>query len=164
MENELKKDDPYRYWRNRWYPFIHADYLVEAFLSCSLATGWIQRARQALLYSTNELADRIGISSAAVCKMERSEAKGTISLETLKRAADALDCELVYAFRPKSKKLFSKIIWDAMMGNGPLPGERFFHKASNAFGRMKNIKVRRKNKWTIRRHYHDIRNQIKRKT
>ena len=165
MKEKTLKDDPYRCWRNRWYPFIEADQKIEPILDLQIIPhqNWIQTVRQALLLSTNELAERMNISRAAVSKMELNELKGSISIETLKRTAEALDCELIYVFRPKSKKLFSRLIWDVIVQNGPLSGERFFHQAATAFSRMKNLKIRRKNKWTRRRFYHDIRNQFLRK-
>jgi predicted DNA-binding mobile mystery protein A len=49
-----------------------------------------------------ELARRLGVSGQAVAKLEASEADGTIRLESLRRAAEALDCTLVYAVVPNS--------------------------------------------------------------
>ena len=34
--------------------------------------------------------------------MEQAESDGTITLESLRRAAQAMDCQLVYAFVPRS--------------------------------------------------------------
>ncbi len=34
--------------------------------------------------------------------MEQSEQQGTITLETLRRAANALDCDLVYVLEPRT--------------------------------------------------------------
>lgn len=47
-----------------------------------------------------ELAARIGISGASVRAMEETEVTGGIRLSTLRRAAEAMDCTLVYAFVP----------------------------------------------------------------
>jgi predicted DNA-binding mobile mystery protein A len=52
--------------------------------------------------STSQLARRLGLTRQAVAQMERSEADGSIRLETLRRAAAALDCELVYALVPRA--------------------------------------------------------------
>lgn len=52
--------------------------------------------------STTQLARRLGLTRQAIAQMERSEADGSIRLETLRRAAEALDCELVYALVPKA--------------------------------------------------------------
>lgn len=50
--------------------------------------------------SSADLASRLGTSRQAVLQMERSEADGSIRLDTLRRAAEALDCRLVYALVP----------------------------------------------------------------
>ncbi|MCU1237452.1 MAG: mobile mystery protein [Candidatus Solibacter sp.] len=47
-----------------------------------------------------QLAKRLGVSQPAVAAMEKSEARGTIELATLRRVAEALDCTLVYALVP----------------------------------------------------------------
>lgn len=41
------------------------------------------------------------ISQPAVVQLERSEADGVIQIDTLRRAADALGCDLVYALVPR---------------------------------------------------------------
>lgn len=47
------------------------------------------------------LGRRLGVTHTAIFELERSERAGTIRLDSLRRAADALDCTLVYAFVPK---------------------------------------------------------------
>lgn len=63
--------------------------------------GWIKAIREALGMSTAQLAKRMGIKQPSIIALEQSEAKGTIELATLRRAAEALDCNLVYALVPK---------------------------------------------------------------
>lgn len=62
--------------------------------------GWIRAIREAVGMSTTDLAVRLGLTRQAIFAMERSEAEGTIQLDTLRRAATALDCRLVYALVP----------------------------------------------------------------
>lgn len=64
-------------------------------------SGWVRAIRDALGMPAAELGRRIGVSHAAIFDLERSEQKGTAGLETLGRAARALDCTLVYAFIPR---------------------------------------------------------------
>lgn len=52
--------------------------------------------------SSTELAARIGVSQQTIPDLERSEQRDTIRLETLRRAADALDCELIYVLQPRT--------------------------------------------------------------
>ncbi len=51
--------------------------------------------------SGRELATRMGVSQQTIPDLERSEQRGTIKLETLRRVADALDCDLVYVLLPR---------------------------------------------------------------
>lgn len=64
--------------------------------------GWIRALRDALGMSSADLARRMGISQQRVPAIERGEQNRTIKLDTLMRAADALDCELVYALVPRT--------------------------------------------------------------
>ena len=66
-------------------------------------TGWIRAIRQALGMSGSELAGRLGVTPQSVSDMERSEATGSVKLETLERAADALGCTLEYVLVPKRR-------------------------------------------------------------
>ena len=63
--------------------------------------GWIKAIRQALGMTTAQLAKRMGVRQPSVVALEQSEVKGTIELATLRRAAEALDCTVVYALIPK---------------------------------------------------------------
>lgn len=47
-----------------------------------------------------ELAARMGVAQSTVVDLESSEVNGTIKMDTLRRAADALGCELVYFLVP----------------------------------------------------------------
>lgn len=49
-----------------------------------------------------QLAARLRVRPQTVETIEKSEASGSAQLNTLRRAADALDCTLVYALVPKS--------------------------------------------------------------
>ena len=64
--------------------------------------GWIRAVRDALGMSSTELAARMGISQQVVSEIERSERRATVKLKTLSRAAEAMDCELVYALVPRT--------------------------------------------------------------
>jgi predicted DNA-binding mobile mystery protein A len=65
-------------------------------------SGWIRAVRDALGMSTRDLAARLGVTAMAVSKLEASERAGTIRLDTLTRAADALDCDVVYTLIPRT--------------------------------------------------------------
>lgn len=63
--------------------------------------GWIRAIRDALGMPATELGRRMGITQAAVSQIERNERTGAVRVETLQRAAEALDCDFVYAFLPR---------------------------------------------------------------
>lgn len=63
--------------------------------------GWIRAIRDAIGMTRPQLARRMGIKPQSVEAMEKSEGAAKIQLETLRRAADALDCNLVYALVPR---------------------------------------------------------------
>jgi len=44
----------------------------------------------------------MGVIQQSISDLERSEVHDTIKLETLRRAADALDCDLVYFLLPRT--------------------------------------------------------------
>lgn len=65
-------------------------------------SGWVQGVRGALGMSQRDLARRLGVTSAAVAKLEASEQAGTVRLDTLRRAAAAMDCEVAYVIVPRT--------------------------------------------------------------
>ncbi|AWI09633.1 putative DNA-binding mobile mystery protein A [Ereboglobus sp. PH5-10] len=67
------------------------------------AKGWLRAVREALGLSQRDIAARMRIRQQPYASMEKREADGTVSLSTLRRAADALDCELVYFLVPKEQ-------------------------------------------------------------
>ena len=64
--------------------------------------GWIRAIRDALGMTAADLGARMGISGASIRSFEDTETTGGIRLSSLQRAADAMDCTLVYAFIPRS--------------------------------------------------------------
>lgn len=62
--------------------------------------GWIKAIREALGLTTAQLGKRLGVSQPRVLGIEKAEVSGSIKLESLERAAHALDCRLVYALVP----------------------------------------------------------------
>lgn len=63
--------------------------------------GWIRAIREALGMTSAQLARRMGVKQPTMVALEQSELKGTIQLASLRRAADAMNCTLVYALIPK---------------------------------------------------------------
>jgi predicted DNA-binding mobile mystery protein A len=65
-------------------------------------SGWIASIREALGLTLGQIGKRIGSSRQAVQQLEKAEATDRITLGALRRAAEAMGCELVYALVPKS--------------------------------------------------------------
>jgi predicted DNA-binding mobile mystery protein A len=51
--------------------------------------------------TSKQLAVRLGVSQPRVTKIEKGEREGSITLDTLRRTAQAMDCQLIYAFVPR---------------------------------------------------------------
>ncbi|MBP6534089.1 MAG: helix-turn-helix domain-containing protein [Arenimonas sp.] len=63
--------------------------------------GWIRAIRQSLGMSLDGLAERLAVSRSSAARLESSEQRETLQLDTLRRAAEALGCELAYVLIPK---------------------------------------------------------------
>ncbi len=63
--------------------------------------GWVKAIREALGMTSAQLAGRLGVSQPRAIAIERAEQSGAITLESLEKAARALDCRLVYALVPR---------------------------------------------------------------
>jgi len=57
-----------------------------------------------------QLARRIGVSAATVNTLERSEARRTITLESLDRLAKGMGCRVVYAIVPIEERTFEALV------------------------------------------------------
>ena len=75
--------------------------IVDGKQKAPLSVGWIQSVRLALGMSLRQLAERVGVSVSALTSFEKREQTDSVSLATLKKAANAMDMELVYYFKPK---------------------------------------------------------------
>ena len=65
------------------------------------AKGWIAAIRTALGMSSPALAKLLKVSQPTIHEYERGEVRGSITLETLRRVAEALDAELIVALVPR---------------------------------------------------------------
>ena len=64
--------------------------------------GWINTIRISLNMTMAQLGTKLNITRQGVKRIEKSEANGTITLNSLKDVATALDLKLVYALVPKN--------------------------------------------------------------
>jgi predicted DNA-binding mobile mystery protein A len=63
--------------------------------------GWIAAIRTALGLTSTALSKRLKVNHSTILEYEKSEVSGSITLQTLRRVADALDAELIVALVPR---------------------------------------------------------------
>ncbi|MGC2162427.1 MAG: hypothetical protein WA634_10985 [Silvibacterium sp.] len=63
--------------------------------------GWIRALREAMGVSYAELGERLQASRSLAAQQEKAEVEDRITLKSLRTCADALNCDLVYAFVPR---------------------------------------------------------------
>jgi predicted DNA-binding mobile mystery protein A len=60
--------------------------------------GWIRAIRDALGMTGKQLAYRLGVAQQAVARIEKEELAGSVTIRTMRRIAECLDCVFVYGF------------------------------------------------------------------
>ena len=64
--------------------------------------GWIRAIREALGLTQEVFGRRMGVSRQTAFQIETAEVSESITLRRMRAAADALECDLVVAFVPRS--------------------------------------------------------------
>ena len=82
------------------------DALLETWRTAQLSarprSGWVRTIRESLGMSAAAFARRLGMTPVGVRKLESAEATDAITLASLRKLAQALDCELQYALVPRN--------------------------------------------------------------
>jgi predicted DNA-binding mobile mystery protein A len=85
------------------------DALLETWRTAQLGprprSGWVRAIRESLGMSAAAFARRLGMTPVGVRKLESAEASDAITLASLRKLAQALDCELQYALVPRNSLL-----------------------------------------------------------
>ena len=68
-------------------------------------TGWIKAVRHALGMSLEQLGSKLSITKQSTQALEEREKDGSITIKSLREAANALDMQLVYGLVPKDGSL-----------------------------------------------------------
>lgn len=71
--------------------------------------GWVQAIRMTLKMSLRQFGERMKITAPSVRDLEQREVLGTISLNSLRDAAQALDMKFVYGLVPKEESLSAMV-------------------------------------------------------
>lgn len=93
----MKKDSPFRR--------AQLDQFFQRLKRQSLdrpKTGWVSEIRNALGMSMEDLASRMGTIKQRIARIQKDELSGKVTLETLQKAAHAMECDFVYFFVPKT--------------------------------------------------------------
>ena len=64
--------------------------------------GWLHKMRTVLGLERSDVAKKAGVSPFTLDAAEDSERRGAISLNTLRKMANAMDCDVVYAIVPRA--------------------------------------------------------------
>lgn len=68
-------------------------------------TGWLKAIRLALGMSSQQLGKKLSMTRQGVQDIENREKDGSVTIKSLREAANALDMELVYGFVPNDGSL-----------------------------------------------------------
>lgn len=63
--------------------------------------GWVKTIREALGMTAAQLAHRLTLHPSRITRIEEEELRLSLTLNTLYKIAEALECDLVYALVPK---------------------------------------------------------------
>ena len=66
------------------------------------AKGWIRAIKDALGMNGRQLADRLGEHRSRTKQIEQQELTGSVTIKTMRKTAEALDCFFVYGLIPKT--------------------------------------------------------------
>ncbi|MCD4655809.1 mobile mystery protein A [bacterium] len=63
--------------------------------------GWIRAIRDALGMSGRQLGDRVGVTKQRTAHIEKQELSGAVTINTMHKMAESLDCVFVYCLVPR---------------------------------------------------------------
>jgi predicted DNA-binding mobile mystery protein A len=66
------------------------------------ARGWLRAVREAIGLTQHQVAAKAAVKRQSYAQFETAEERGSISVGSLRRAAGAMDCELVYFIVPRA--------------------------------------------------------------
>ena len=161
-QDEIKK--AFFIWNYRNH-FRDSDQRISSFLSSEMkpfskSSDWLRTARLSLFFSKQTIAQKLNITVRAYSNFEDNEINGNISMNSLAKAAEAMDCELVYAIRPKEKVSFSILIWRQILPHAVKhpwiqkcdPKKKSEALAAIATRTMMDSEFRREHGWSKRKH------------
>lgn len=104
--------DGWALWYQTHYLFRQTDLEVAPFLQIEPTNSWLKKAREASFLSRAWIADQMGVTKEGYRKLEQEESR---RLDIFHRAAAAMDCDFIYALRPKGGQTFGHRIGDPVL-------------------------------------------------
>src|ERR1035441_9133718 len=84
--------------------------------------GLLRAVRHALHIPVAEIAEKMGVNRSIIFDLEAREPKNTITLKSMSRMAEAMDCKVLYGIVPIEGKtledLAEKRLWASLLGVG----------------------------------------------
>ena len=77
--------------------------------------GWISAIRKSISMSVRQLGVRMGATQQMVSRFEQNECDDSITLRSLRKIAEAMNCKLVYAIIPREGTLKDIINQQALL-------------------------------------------------
>lgn len=93
----------------------HLDEEVRPFLGNRTQHTALRTARIGLCLSTGSVAEKLNMARTNYARLESKEKSSSITLKSLKKAAEAMACEFIYAIVPKQRKTFSDLLWERLL-------------------------------------------------
>lgn len=125
IKQDAIDEDAYNIWKRLFAKKIaYYDHFIVPYLNKEIEAwvpnkiSWLEIVRRAINLSTSAIANKVGKDRSAFRYFEKSEKSGTISLNTLYQICEAMDCELVFAIRPKLSRTFSRALWEKLLPYG----------------------------------------------
>lgn len=82
---------------------------------------WLKKVRLALGVHAVDMAEKLGVNTSVIFKMEESEERQTISMKALMKVAEAMGCRVVYAVVPRGGKTLGELAewqeWERKLGS-----------------------------------------------
>jgi predicted DNA-binding mobile mystery protein A len=79
------------------------------------APEYLRRVRRAVGYSARDLARKLKVNPSVLFRLEESEMRGTITMKALRRVAEAMRCQVVYAIVPFEGTIEELAEWEALL-------------------------------------------------
>lgn len=121
-KQEHHEKEAFIFWRRRFaQKILTFDEDISPFLNPQLESwqpnqkSWLAATRQALHLTSTFIASKLGVDRSALSHSERMEKEGHITINSLFKISEAMDCELILAIRPKSAKTFCETLWQRVL-------------------------------------------------